>query len=134
MTRLALAVAIILTLASSGGIAQEAQPPGTAPPAAQQPAAPPPAAQQPEAPPPAAQQPEAPPPTAQQPEGPPPGAQQGGARRRGPPQWYFACRPQVAQFCGKVKPGGGRIRLCLMHGYYKLPQACRQALMQGRGQ
>jgi hypothetical protein len=114
MTRLALAVAIILTLASSGGIAQEAQPPGTAPPAAQQP--------------------EAPPPTAQQPEGPPPGAQQGGARRRGPPQWYFACRPQVAQFCGKVKPGGGRIRLCLMHGYYKLPQACRQALMQGRGQ
>jgi hypothetical protein len=40
----------------------------------------------------------------------------------------------VEQFCGQVRPGGGRIRLCLMHRYYKLPQACRQALIQGRRQ
>ena len=119
MTRLGLAVAAILTLASSGAIAQEAQPPGTAPPAAQQPAAPPPAAQQPETAPPVAQQ---------------PAARQPGGRRRGPRQWYFACRPEVAQFCGQVRPGGGRIRLCLMHSYYKLPQGCRQALIQGRRQ
>jgi hypothetical protein len=93
MTRLALAVAAILMLASSGAIAQEAQPPGTAPPEAQQ-----------------------------------PGGQQGWRR------WYFACRPEAAEFCGQVRPGGGRIRLCLLHRFYKLPQVCRQALLLGAQQ
>jgi hypothetical protein len=88
MTRLALAAAI-LTLASSGAIAQEAQQPA---------------------------------------------AQQPGAQLRGWRQWYFACRPEAAQYCGQVRPGGGRIRLCLLHRYYKLPQGCRQALIQGRQQ
>jgi hypothetical protein len=129
MTGLALAVAAILTLASSGAIAQEGQPPGAAPPTAQQPAAPPPAAEQPATPPPIAQQPEAPPAAAQRPT-----AQQPGGGLRGPRRWYFACRPEAAQFCGQVRPGGGRIRLCLLHRYYKLPQGCRQALVQGRQQ
>jgi hypothetical protein len=72
---------------------------------------------------------EAPSPAAQQPT-----AQQPGGGLRGSRRWYFACRPEAAQFCGQVRPGGGRIRLCLLHRYYKLPQGCRQALIQGRQQ
>ena len=113
MVRLTFAVACILALASSGANAQnEAQPPGA--PGAQTPGA---------------QTPEAQPPGEQ-----PPGAQTPAARPSGVPRWYFACKADVAQFCGKVRPGGGRLRSCLMERSSKLSPGCNQALIEPRQQ
>jgi Cysteine rich repeat len=117
MVRLAFAVVCILALASSGANAQnEAQPPGA----------------QNEAQPPGA--PEAQPPGEQPPAAQTPATQTPAARPSGVPRWYFACKPDVAQFCGKVRPGGGRLRSCLMERSSKLSPGCNQALIQPRQQ
>ena len=47
---------------------------------------------------------------------------------------YFACKPDVAEFCGKVRPGGGRLRSCLMERSSKLSPGCNQALIQPQKQ
>ena len=78
---------------------------------------------------PGAQTPEAQPPGEQ-----PPGAQTPAARPSGVPRWYFACKADVAQFCGKVRPGGGRLRSCLMERSSKLSPGCNQALIEPRQQ
>ncbi len=104
MVRMALAVAVILALASSGVNAQstEGQPPG-APPSEMQP-------------------PGGPPPDAQEPEAPPPGA-------RGFPA---ACQSDLAQFCSQVRPGGGRLKSCMRQHFGEVSPGCRQAIRQAR--
>jgi hypothetical protein len=116
MVRIALAVAVILTLASSGANAQS-QPPGAQPPGAQMPEAQPPGAQ-----PPGTQ-----PPGTQLPEAQPPGTQPPTAR-----QALAVCQPDLAQFCGDVRPGGGRIKSCIKENWRQLSPGCKQALLQAR--
>jgi Cysteine rich repeat len=45
-----------------------------------------------------------------------------------------ACRPDLAQFCGGLQPGGGRIRACIREHFAQLSPGCKQALMQARMQ
>lgn len=45
-----------------------------------------------------------------------------------------ACRPDVAQFCGGMQPGGGRIRSCIREHFGQLSPGCKQALIQARQQ
>jgi hypothetical protein len=45
-----------------------------------------------------------------------------------------ACRPDVAQFCGGLQPGGGRIRSCIREHFGQLSPGCKQALIQARQQ
>jgi hypothetical protein len=45
-----------------------------------------------------------------------------------------ACRPDVAQFCGQLQPGGGRIRACIREHFAELSPGCKQALVQARQQ
>ncbi len=122
MIRLALALAVILPLASSGANAQssegqqpETPPPGAQAPGAQPPAAQPPGAQAPAVQPPGAQAPAAQPPAAQAPgaqapEAQPPGAQAPGAQAPGaqPP----GAQPPAAQPNGppQARPRGARFR------------------------
>jgi hypothetical protein len=108
MVRTALAVAVILTLASSGAYAQtpEAQPPGAPPSEMQQPGGPPPE---------------------MQPGGPPPGAQ---APRE--PPFRAACGPDLAQFCSKLQPGKGRLWRCVKQHFPQLSPGCKQLVIQAR--
>jgi len=43
-----------------------------------------------------------------------------------------ACRADIAQFCGNVKPGGGRIRDCLRAYAANLSEACKAAIEAAR--
>ena len=36
-----------------------------------------------------------------------------------------ACKPDIAQFCSQVPPGGGRIKACM-----NLSEPCKEALFQ----
>jgi hypothetical protein len=48
--------------------------------------------------------------------------------------WRAACGADLAQFCGEVQPGGGRIRECLRQNFRQLSPGCKQALRQARQQ
>jgi hypothetical protein len=102
MVRTALAVAVILALASSGVNAQstEGQPPGALP---------------------SETQPGSAPPDAQEPEAPPPGA-----------GFRAACQQDLAQFCSQVRPGGGRLKSCMRQHIGEVSSGCRQAIRQAR--
>jgi Cysteine rich repeat len=80
------------------------------------------------------QQPGGPPPPEMQPGGPPPGVQEPGGPPPGGHGLMAACRPDLAQFCGQVQPGGGRIRSCMKQHFGQLSHGCKQALIQARGQ
>lgn len=41
-----------------------------------------------------------------------------------------ACHDDVAQFCSEVKPGGGRIAVCLKKHEKELSRECREKLVQ----
>ena len=43
-----------------------------------------------------------------------------------------ACKSDIAQFCGNVKPGGGRIRDCLKAHAANLSDACKAAIKEAR--
>jgi hypothetical protein len=45
-----------------------------------------------------------------------------------------ACRGDVAEFCGQLQPGGGRIRACIREHVAELSPGCKQALIQARQQ
>jgi hypothetical protein len=45
-----------------------------------------------------------------------------------------ACRGDMAQFCGGLQPGGGRIRTCIREHFSQLSPGCKQALIQARQQ
>jgi hypothetical protein len=110
MVRLAFAVAVILTLASSGANAQsqEGQPPAGAP--------------------------EAQPPEAGPPGAPPPGAQPPAAGSPGMRPFRVACGSDVAQFCSQLQPGGGRLWSCVKQHLPELSPSCRQLVIQARQQ
>jgi hypothetical protein len=137
MVRIALAFAVMLTLASSGANAQEAQPPGSPPSEMQQPGGPPPEMQpggppaetQPGGPPSGAQAPGGPPPGAEGSEGPPPAA--GGSKGR---VFRAACRRDLAQFCSQLHPGKGRLWRCVKQHFPQLSPSCQQLVVQSRGQ
>jgi Cysteine rich repeat len=98
MTRIALVVAVVLALTSSGANAQsEAQPPGA--------------------------------PATEAPGASPPGASPPAAR-----PVLAACNADLAQFCGGVQPGGGRIKACIKQHFRQLSPGCKQAVMQARRQ
>jgi hypothetical protein len=125
MVRTALAVAVILALASSGANAQEAQPPGAAPSETQQPGGPAPEMQP------------GGPPSEAQPGGPPPGAQGPGAQGPGgqaPRGRAFraACRRDVAQFCSQLHAGKGRLWRCVKQHFPQLSPSCKQLIIQAR--
>jgi hypothetical protein len=40
----------------------------------------------------------------------------------------------MAQFCGGLQPGGGRIRTCIREHFAELSPGCKQALIQARQQ
>jgi hypothetical protein len=41
-----------------------------------------------------------------------------------------ACKPDIAQFCGNVAPGGGRIKACMKEHLPQLSEPCKEALFQ----
>ena len=41
-----------------------------------------------------------------------------------------ACRPDIAQFCGNVAPGQGRIKACMKAHIRELSEPCKDALFQ----
>jgi Cysteine rich repeat len=41
-----------------------------------------------------------------------------------------ACRPDMAQFCGNVAPGQGRIKACMKEHLPELSEPCKEALFQ----
>ena len=45
-----------------------------------------------------------------------------------------ACRADLAQFCGGLQPGGGRISACIREHFAELSPGCKQALIQARRQ
>jgi hypothetical protein len=109
MVRLAFAIAVILTLASSGANAQsqEGQPPAGAP--------------------------EAQPPTGA-PGAQPQGAQPPGAQPSGTRPFRAACGPDLAQFCSQLQPGGGRLWSCIKQHFPDLSPNCKQVLINARQQ
>lgn len=57
-----------------------------------------------------------------------------GANAQSPaaPSWRAACGADLAQFCGQVQAGGGRLRECLRQNFRELSPGCKQALRQAR--
>jgi hypothetical protein len=45
-----------------------------------------------------------------------------------------ACKPDVAQFCSGIQPGGGRMRSCIRQHFAELSPGCQQALLAARRQ
>lgn len=41
-----------------------------------------------------------------------------------------ACKPDIAQFCGQVPPGEGRIKACMKSNLPGLSEPCKEALFQ----
>ena len=41
-----------------------------------------------------------------------------------------ACRPDIAQLCGNVAPGQGRIKACMKANVRDLSDPCKEALFQ----
>jgi hypothetical protein len=41
-----------------------------------------------------------------------------------------ACKPDLARFCSKVPPGGGRIKECMKAHLPELSEPCKEALFQ----
>lgn len=41
-----------------------------------------------------------------------------------------ACKPDIAQFCSQVPPGGGRIKGCMKQHMHELSEPCKEALFQ----
>ena len=41
-----------------------------------------------------------------------------------------ACKPDIAQFCSTVAPGGGRIKACMKEHMRELSDPCKEALFQ----
>lgn len=41
-----------------------------------------------------------------------------------------ACKPDIAQFCSEVAPGGGRIKACMKAHLQELSEPCKEALFQ----
>jgi hypothetical protein len=41
-----------------------------------------------------------------------------------------ACKPDIAQFCGNVPPGQGRIKACMKEHLPELSEPCKEALFQ----
>jgi hypothetical protein len=41
-----------------------------------------------------------------------------------------ACKPDIAQFCSQVAPGGGRIKACMKAHLPELSEPCKEALFQ----
>ena len=41
-----------------------------------------------------------------------------------------ACKPDIAQFCSQVAPGGGRIKACMKENLPNLSEPCKEALFQ----
>jgi hypothetical protein len=41
-----------------------------------------------------------------------------------------ACKPDIAQFCSQVPPGGGRIKACMKEHLPELSEPCKEALFQ----
>jgi hypothetical protein len=48
------------------------------------------------------------------------------------PSWRAACGADLAQFCGQVQAGGGRLRECLRQNFRALSPGCKQGLRQAR--
>jgi hypothetical protein len=46
--------------------------------------------------------------------------------------WRAACSADMAQFCGQVQPGGGRLKECFKQYFRQLSPGCKQALRQAR--
>jgi len=40
------------------------------------------------------------------------------------------CKPDIAQFCSQVAPGGGRIKACMKEHLPELSEPCKEALFQ----
>jgi hypothetical protein len=40
------------------------------------------------------------------------------------------CKPDIAQFCSQVPPGGGRIKACMKEHLPELSEPCKEALFQ----
>ena len=41
-----------------------------------------------------------------------------------------ACKPDIAQFCGQVPPGQGRVKACMKEHIRELSEPCKEALFQ----
>lgn len=41
-----------------------------------------------------------------------------------------ACKPDIAQFCSRVSPGGGRIKACMKEHIHELSEPCKDSLFQ----
>jgi hypothetical protein len=41
-----------------------------------------------------------------------------------------ACKPDIAQFCGQVPPGQGRIKACMKQHLPELSEPCKEAMFQ----
>ena len=41
-----------------------------------------------------------------------------------------ACKPDIAQFCSQVAPGGGRLKACMKEHLRELSEPCKEALFQ----
>lgn len=41
-----------------------------------------------------------------------------------------ACKPDIAQFCSQVPPGGGRVKACMKQNMHQLSEPCKEALFQ----
>jgi hypothetical protein len=41
-----------------------------------------------------------------------------------------ACKPDIAQFCGQVPPGQGRIKACMKEHLRELSEPCKEGLFQ----
>lgn len=41
-----------------------------------------------------------------------------------------ACRPDIAQFCGQIPPGQGRIKTCMKAHIPELSEPCKEAMFQ----
>ena len=41
-----------------------------------------------------------------------------------------ACKPDIAQFCSQVAPGGGRIKACMKSHMHELSEPCKEAMFQ----
>jgi len=41
-----------------------------------------------------------------------------------------ACKPDIAQFCSQIPPGGGRIKACMKEHIRELSEPCKEGLFQ----
>lgn len=60
----------------------------------------------------------------------PPPPPQGGGRSAEAKAILEACKADIAQFCGQVAPGQGRIKACMKEHLRELSEPCKEALFQ----